>query len=101
MVNYELRHTRKTKKQLRQLKSVPPILRRAVYSFLDALTTDPYLCISKSKRIAQIGDNCFSKEISRGDRIVYVVVDTSKKVIMLSLFGHYCDNSGKKHMQIN
>lgn len=41
MVNYELRHTRKTKKQLRQLKSVPPILRRAVYSFFGRIDNRP------------------------------------------------------------
>lgn len=98
MCNYYLRFTKKSQKQLRQLKSIPENKREKIHVFLEKLSFDPALETVDSKSVFKIGTNCFSKDISCGDRIVYKVFETTKTVIAMSLFGHYCDNGGRKHM---
>ena len=99
MCSYELRYTKKSQRQLRQLKSIPENKREKVLALLVKLSFDPAFRTIGSKPVSMIGTNCYSKDIGRGDRVVYMVVEAKKIVVVLSLFGHYCDNGGKKHMQ--
>ena len=99
MRNYELRYTKKSQKQLKQLKSIPENKREKVLAFLVKLSFNPTFVSIGSKPVFMIGADCYSKDIGRGDRIVYMVIEAKKTVVVLSLFGHYCDNGGKKHMQ--
>lgn len=98
MNNYELRLTKKSQKQLKQLKSVPENKREKVLAFLVKLSFNPAFEAVGSKPVFTIGVDCFSKDISRGDRIVYKVVEATKTVVIMSIMGHYCDNGGRKNM---
>ncbi len=98
MNNYDLRFTKKSQKQFKQLKSIPENKREKVLTFLVKLSFDPVFEATGSKPVFKIGTNCFSKDISRGDRIVYRVFEVTRTVVVMSLFGHYCDNGGRKHM---
>ena len=98
MYSYELRYTKKSQRQLRQLKSIPENKREKVLALLMKLSCDPTFGTIGSKPVFMIGANCYSKSIGRGDRIVYKVIETTKTVVVMSMLGHYCDNGGKKLM---
>ena len=95
MCSYELRYTKKSQRQLRQLKSIPENKREKVLALLVKLSFDPTFRAIGSKPVPMIGASCYSKDIGRGDRVVYMVIGAKKIVVVLSLFGHYCDNGGK------
>ena len=98
MCNYELRYLKKSQKQLRQLKSISANKREKILAILAKLSFDPAFEMIGAKPVFTIGADCYSKDVGRGDRIVYKIVRSTRTVIVMSLFGHYCDNGGRKNM---
>lgn len=95
MNNFNLCPSKRARKQLKQLKSISKTRREGIYTFLGKLKSNPSSRAVGAKPTPVIGEDCFSKDISRGDRIVYRIVWSTKTVIIYSVLGHYCDNGGR------
>ena len=95
MNNFKLLFTKRAQKQARLSKSLCQAKQNNINRVLRDLESDPTVEHIGSKPINRMRKGCFSKEISRGDRIVYAVDRVAKVVIIMNIIGHYCDNGGK------
>ena len=96
MENYSLIFSKDAKKQMKHdLKSAPRSTRNNINRTLEQLKNDPSCKAVGSKPIPRIKQGGFSKQVSKGDRIVYVIIEVTKVVVVLSILGHYCDNGGR------
>ena len=81
----------RAKKQRDKLKSMNKATRSNVTRILTEISNNP---LHKAELLNKSNPGCLSREVSRGDRIVYRIDNVTHTITVVNLVGHYCDNGG-------
>ncbi len=88
---YSLSFSKNSQKQQKKLKSMPNV-KQAVDRIINNITSDPYYDGNCVERLGTISSEMISRRVNKKDRIVYIVNEATKSILVISLLGHFTDS---------
>ncbi|AZI22968.1 Txe/YoeB family addiction module toxin [Chryseobacterium taklimakanense] len=91
-MNYEIRLTEKSEKDLRAIsKSGDKVSLKKLLSLIEELKNHPRRGSGKPEKLKFIDGEVWSRRINKKDRLIYEIYDKDVLVLVISALGHYQD----------
>ncbi len=88
---YKLDIPAKIQAQIGKLKRIEPIAFKKCTQLLLELANHPRTGTGQVEQLKHLGENIYSRRISKKHRLVYQIHDNIVKVLVISAYGHYSD----------